>query len=42
MKAIAQDRYGDASVLALRDIDPPEPPRLSARSRAGTPLVRVS
>jgi NADPH:quinone reductase-like Zn-dependent oxidoreductase len=25
MKAIAQDRYGDAGVLALRDIDPPKP-----------------
>jgi NADPH:quinone reductase-like Zn-dependent oxidoreductase len=25
MKAIAQDRYGDTGVLALRDIDPPKP-----------------
>jgi NADPH:quinone reductase-like Zn-dependent oxidoreductase len=34
MKAIAQDRYGDARVLALQDIDSPEP-------AGGEVLVRV-
>jgi NADPH:quinone reductase-like Zn-dependent oxidoreductase len=34
MKAIAQDRYGDADVLTLRDIDPPKP-------GAGEVLVQV-
>jgi NADPH:quinone reductase-like Zn-dependent oxidoreductase len=34
MKAIAQDRYGDAGVLALQDIDPPRP-------AGGEVLVRV-
>ena len=34
MKAIAQDRYGDAGVLTLQDIDPPAP-------GAGEVLVRV-
>ena len=34
MKAIAQNRYGDADVLTLRDIDPPKP-------GAGEVLVQV-
>ena len=34
MKAIAQDRYGDASVLVLQDIEPPKP-------ADGEVLVRV-